>query len=475
MSQYESLKIPPHDVQSEQSVLGGLMLAGLARDSAAWDTVCDKLSEQDFYRQDHRLIFRAISCLASDNKPIDLVTLPAWLKSAGELENAGGFVYLASMARDTPSAANIGAYADLVKRSSVLRQLISAGTEIADKAFNASLDDAAVKGVIEFASRNVFNIEQGNGRNSKGWTDSKSAMRTTLEIMSQRAESGCSIIGSPSHLSDLDDMLSGFERQKEYLIAGRPGMGKSTLVQNIAEAFALQGDMVAYFTLEMPTPAVMEKIFASQSRVDFKKIRNPTLMEPLDWARISETIKRWGNAKEEGGMVKAAGVPLYFDDESGLTPHDISVRLRRLERDTGRKVHSVVLDHVGHMRPVGGDRGNETANGTAISKDLMALKKEFNCVMLPVCQLNRGVESRPDKRPRLSDLRESGAWEQDADSVIFVYRDEYYNKDTPVPGQAEILIAKQRSGPLGTVHSTWLGQYQRFESFTPDVYGGRYE
>ncbi|HRJ51645.1 MAG TPA: replicative DNA helicase [Candidatus Thiothrix moscowensis] len=456
---YESLKIPPHSIEAEQSVLGGLLLSGLARDSTAWDTIADKVVESDFYRQDHRLIFRAIADLAEDSKPLDLVTVSEWLKQRGELENAGGFAYLATMAKDTPSAANIRAYAEIVREKSILRQLISVGTGIADSAFTAQ--GRPSKELLDEAEQKVFRIAEQGARQGQVFKPLKKLLKTTLEHIEELSKLNSTITGVSTGYTDLDEMTSGLQKGDLVIVAGRPSMGKTTFSMNIAEYAAAHKKLpTAVFSMEMPAEQLVLRLLSSMGRVDQHKVRTGKLTDE-DWPRIATAVKIFSE------------VPMFIDDSPALSPTEVRARARRLMREHGQ-LGLIVLDYLQLMQ-VGGGSDNRTAEISEISRSLKSLAKELACPVIALSQLNRSLEQRPNKRPVMSDLRESGAIEQDADVIMFVYRDEVYNPESPDKGTAEIIIAKQRNGPIGTCRLTFLGKYTRFENFTPDIYTPGFE
>ena len=456
---YESLKIPPHSIEAEQSVLGGLLLSGLANDSTAWDTIADKVVEGDFYRQDHRLIFRAIADLVEDSKPLDLVTVSEWLKQRGDLENAGGFSYLATMAKDTPSAANIKAYAEIVREKSVLRQLITVGTGIAESAFTAQ--GRPTKELLDEAEQKVFKIAEQGTRQGQVFKPLKGLLKVTLAHIEEMSKLDSNVTGVSTGYHDLDDMTSGLQKGDLIIVAGRPSMGKTTFSMNIAEYAAAHKKLpTAIFSMEMPAEQLTLRLLSSMGRVDQTRIRTGKLTDE-DWPRIATAVKIFND------------VPIFIDDSPALSPTEVRARARRLMREHGQ-LGLIVLDYLQLMQ-VGGGSDNRTAEISEISRSLKSLAKELSVPVIALSQLNRSLEQRPNKRPVMSDLRESGAIEQDADLIIFIYRDEVYNPESPDKGTAEIIIAKQRNGPIGSVRLTFLGKYTRFENFTPDIYTPGFE
>ena len=445
----DSLKIPPHSIEAEQSVLGGLML-----DNHAWEQIADSVSEEDFYRYDHRLIFRAIADLAEDNQPLDVVTLSEWLGKRGDLDDAGGLAYLGTMAKDTPSAANIRAYAGIVRERSILRQLIGVGTGIADSAFNPG--ERGSKEILDEAESAVFKIAEQGSKQGQAFKPIKSLLKTTLSHIDELSKNDSAITGLPTGYTDLDNMTSGLQKGDLIIVAGRPSMGKTTFSMNIAEFAAVSTKKpVAVFSMEMPAEQLTMRMLSSMGRVDQGRLRTGKLTDD-DWPRIAQAVKMFSE------------VPMFIDDSAALSPTEVRARARRLAREHGQ-LGLIVLDYLQLMQG-SGKSDNRAAEVSEISRSLKALAKELEVPVIVLSQLNRSLEQRPNKRPVMSDLRESGAIEQDADIIIFIYRDEVYNPETTEKGVAEIIIAKQRNGPIGTTRLTFLGKYTRFETFTPDVY-----
>ncbi|OQX11709.1 MAG: replicative DNA helicase [Thiothrix lacustris] len=387
---YESLKIPPHSIEAEQSVLGGLLLSGLANDSTAWDTIADKIIESDFYRQDHRLIFRAIADLVEDSKPLDLVTVSEWLKQRNDLENAGGFAYLATMAKDTPSAANIRAYADIVREKSVLRQLISVGTGIADSAFTAQ--GRPSKELLDEAEQKVFKIAEQGTRQGQVFKPLKSLLKVTLAHIEELSRLDTNITGVSTGYSQLDEMTSGLQKGDLIIVAGRPSMGKTTFSMNIAEYAAAHKKLpTAVFSMEMPAEQLTLRLLSSMGRVDQHRIRTGKLTDE-DWPRIATAVKIF------------ADVPMFIDDSPALSPTEVRARARRLMREHGQ-LGLIVLDYLQLMQ-TGTSTDNRTAEISEISRGLKSLAKELAVPVIALSQLNRSLEQRPNKRPVMSDLRE---------------------------------------------------------------------
>jgi len=451
----DSLKVPPNSIQAEQSVLGGLML-----DNQTWDSVADKVVEADFYRRDHKLIFRTIEQLAEKQIPFDVITISEALEATGELDNAGGLAYLGLLAKDTPSAANIVSYANIVRDRSVLRQLIHIGTDISDSAFNT--EGRTTADLLEQAEREVFKIAEQRQRGQGGFIPIKSLLAQAVDKIETLFEQEGSITGAATGFTDFDDMTSGLQPSDLIIVAGRPSMGKTTIAMNMAENIAIKGDKpVAVFSMEMPGDSLAMRMMSSLGRIDQHKIRTGKLDDD-EWPRLTSAINMLAETK------------LFIDDTPALTPTEVRSRARRLMREHGQ-LGLIVLDYLQLMQsPSSGD--NRVQQISDISRGLKALAKELHVPVVALSQLNRNLEQRPNKRPVMSDLRESGAIEQDADLIVFVYRDEVYHEDSPDKGIAEVIIGKQRNGPLGTVRLTFLGQYTRFENFSGPYHGsGDYE
>jgi|GEM_PF-18814 len=444
----EALRIPPHSQEAEQSVLGGLML-----DNAAWDQVADLLVEDDFYRRDHRIIFRAVAGLADKGNPLDVVTLSEWLESRGELSNAGGLAYLAMLARDTPSAANIVAYANIVRERAVMRSLIRVGTEISGAAYNTEGRDAAQ--LIDFAEQRVFEIAERGARSRQGFQSIRDLSLKVIDRIDILFNQDNPITGIPTGYQDLDEMTSGLQASDLIIIAGRPSMGKTSFAMNIAEHAAIkEKKVVAVFSMEMPGEQLAMRLISSLGRIDQHRLRTGRL-EDTDWPRLTSSIGLLANAA------------IYIDDTPALTPSELRARCRRLKRERGLDL--VLIDYLQLMQ-VSGSKENRATEISEISRGLKALAKELRIPVVALSQLNRSLEQRPNKRPIMSDLRESGAIEQDADLIMFIYRDEVYDENSLDKGVAEVIIGKQRNGPIGSVRLTFLGRFTLFESFVPQVH-----
>ncbi|MES9897841.1 MAG: replicative DNA helicase [Sedimenticola sp.] len=448
-SSTDSLRMPPHNIQAEQSVLGGLML-----DNSTWDQIADRVVEIDFYRREHQLVFRTIELLADRSKPFDVVTLSESLERHGQLDEAGGMIYLGTLARDTPSAANIRAYADIVREHSVMRQLIKVGTEVADSGFAPEGRESAE--LLDEAERKVFEIAEKGAKSRGGFVSIKSLLTKAVDKIETLFEQDEPITGLSTGFSDLDDRTSGLHPADLVIVAGRPSMGKTTLAMNIAENVAINSGLpVAVFSMEMPGESLAMRMMSSLGRINQSRVRNGKL-EDDEWPRLTSAVSLLAEAK------------LYIDDTPAMSPLEVRARARRLMREHG-ELGLIMIDYLQLMQ-VPGMGDNRTNEISAISRSLKALAKELNVPVIALSQLNRSLESRTNKRPIMSDLRESGAIEQDADLVVFIYRDEVYNEDSPDKGRAEIIIAKQRNGPIGTLNLTFLGEFTKFENYINDVY-----
>jgi replicative DNA helicase len=453
VSQTDALRIPPHSIQGEQSVLGGLML-----DNSTWDQVADRVGEQDFYRREHQLIFRAVVALAERSQPFDVVTLSEELERVGVLEEVGGLAYLGMLAKDTPSAANIRAYADIVREHSVMRQMIRVGTDIADNGFNP--EGRSSIELLDEAERKVFEIAEQRARGGSGFQSISRLLTRAVDRIETLFQEENPITGLSTGFRDFDEKTAGLQPSDLIIIAGRPSMGKTSFAMNIAENVAIQVQRpVAVFSMEMPGDSLAMRMMSSLGRIDQHRVRSGQLEED-DWPRLTSAVSMLSEAK------------LHIDDTPALTPTEVRARARRLKRELG-DLGLIVIDYLQLMQAPGAAE-NRTNEISAISRGLKALAKELDVPLIALSQLNRSLEQRTNKRPIMSDLRESGAIEQDADLVVFIYRDEVYNEDSPEKGVAEIIIGKQRNGPIGTVKMTFLGKYTKFESFIDDVYGEGY-
>jgi replicative DNA helicase len=449
----EDLKTPPHSLEAEQSVIGGLML-----DNRAWDEIADIVNEQDFYRHDHALILRAINALAEEQQPYDVVTVSEWIGARGDLESIGGLAYLSILANDTPTAVNIKAYANIVREYSILRSLIQVGNEISASAYNA--DGRPSKELVDEAERKVFLIAEQGAGNRQGFEAINELLGRAVKRVEEMYRSDTALTGIATGFTNFDDKTSGLQKSDLVIIAGRPSMGKTSFAMNLAEHVALNNEnSVAVFSMEMPGEQLALRMMSSLGRIDSHNLRTGKL-DDHDWPRLISSVNMLSKAK------------LFIDDTASLTPTELRARTRRLKREHGLDL--VIIDYLQLMQ-VGGSTENRATEISEISRSLKALAKELQVPIIALSQLNRSVEQRPDKRPVMSDLRESGSIEQDADVILFIYRDEVYNQDSNDKGTAEIIIRKQRNGPIGTVRLSFLGQYTRFENLAHDDYGGQFE
>ena len=443
----EALKIAPQSLEAEQAVLGGLML-----DNQTWDQIADRIDAVDFYRRDHRLIFETISELSERSDPFDVVTISERLEASGKLDDAGGLPFLTSLARNTPSAANIRAYADIVHERSIMRQLIHVGTEVSSAGFNP--EGRSAKDLLDYAEQKVFEIAERGDRGKQGFKPIKSLLPDAVDRIDELFQRDEPITGMATGYNDCDEMTSGLQPSDLVIVAGRPSMGKTTFALNMAEHIAIKSKRpVAVFSMEMPGEQLALRMMSSLGRIDQQKVRTGKLSDD-DWPRITSAVTMLAEA------------PMFIDDSPALNPTELRARARRLKREHG-DLGLVVIDYLQLMQaPGAGD--NRTAEISEISRSLKALAKELHVPVVALSQLNRNLEQRPNKRPVMSDLRESGSIEQDADLIVFIYRDEVYNPESQDKGTAEIIIGKQRNGPIGTVRLTFLGQYTRFENYIHD-------
>ena len=444
--QVAQLRIPPHSQEAESSVLGGLLL-----DNNSWDKVGDLLVEADFYRYEHRLVFASIPSLVNTNRPADVITVFEQMQSQGKAEEVGGLAYLNSLAQYVPSSANIRRYAEIVRERSILRKLVSVSDEIATSALNTN--GRPVTNILDEAEQKIFSIGEEGSRMRQGFQSMDKLVVQLLDRVEEMSQNPNDITGVPTGFFDLDRMTSGMQAGDLIVLAARPSMGKTALAINIAEHVALQEDLpVAVFSMEMGTSQLAIRIVGSIGRIDQGRLRTGKLIDD-EWPRLSDAIERLKT------------VSLSIDETPGLTTSELRASARRLARSCG-KLGLVVVDYLQLMSGSGGGDGENRATELGeISRGLKMLAKELQCPVIALSQLNRGVEQRTDKRPMMSDLRESGAIEQDADVIMFIYRDDYYNKDSKEPGVAEIIIAKQRNGPTGTVKLTFLKPITKFESY----------
>lgn len=444
--EFESLKLPPHSLEAEQSVLGGLLI-----DNAAWDKIIDILKESDIYREDHRLIFRHIGQLIAASKPADVITIFESLKSVNKADDIGGLEYLNALAQNVPSAANIRRYAELVRDRGILRKLIGVSEEISSAAFNTQ--GKPVSEILDEAESKVFSIAEEGSRGTQGFADIQSLLTQAVERIDElySREGNSEVTGIPTGFADLDRMTSGLQEGDLVIVAGRPSMGKTAFSINIGEHVAMETGMpVLVFSMEMGGAQLAMRMLGSVGRLDQNRLRTGRLNNE-DWPRLTHAIQKLNDTQ------------IYIDETPALTPVELRARARRQARMCG-KLGLIVVDYLQLMssNSQGENRATEISE---ISRNLKGLAKELNCPVIALSQLNRSLEQRPNKRPIMSDLRESGAIEQDADLILFIYRDEVYNPDSADLGTAEIIVGKQRNGPIGHCRLTFLGQFTKFENF----------
>jgi replicative DNA helicase len=444
----ERLRLPPHSVDAERSLLGGLML-----DQRAWDQVADVVGIEDFYRADHRAIFEAVTTLIRQSRPPDAVTVSEQLEREQRLETAGGIEYLARLVEETPSAANVRAYARIVRDHAILRQLIEIGGDIAASAHDT--EGRTITELVDLAEQRVFEIAD-RGAAGAGFKSLKEILPVAIDRLDVLSHSESEITGVATGFKALDDMTAGLQRGELIVIAGRPSMGKTTLAVNIAENAALGHKIpTAIFSMEMSAEQLAFRMIGSIGRVNQSNLRRGKLSDG-DWSRIDSAVTMMSNA------------PIFIDDSPALSPTEVRARARRLKREHGLGL--IVIDYLQLMQ-VGGTVENRATEISEISRSLKALAKELELPVIAMSQLNRSVEQRVDKKPVMSDLRESGAIEQDADLIVFIYREEVYDKETPRRGIADIIIGKQRNGPTGEFQLTFLGEYTKFENLVAEAYG----
>jgi replicative DNA helicase len=455
--QLDALKLPPHSVEAEQSVLGGVLL-----DTSAWDKIADLIAESDFYRFEHRLIFRSIARLTEQAKPVDVITVAEALESTNELDKAGGLAYLGSLAQNVPSAANIRRYAEIVRERAVMRKLVEVGNDIAASAYNPAGRDAGQ--LLDEAESRVFEIAEAGERGRNGFVAIPPLLTQVVERIETLygRENQSAVTGIATGFTDLDDKTSGLQPGDLIIVAGRPSMGKTAFSINIAENVALDSNKpVAIFSMEMGGAQLAMRMIGSVGRLNQHNLRTGRLQDD-DWSRMTHALGRLNDA------------PIFIDETAGLNSLELRSRARRLHRQNNG-LGLIVIDYLQLMTaPSNKASENRATEISDISRSLKALAKELQVPVIALSQLNRGLEQRPNKRPVMSDLRESGAIEQDADLILFIYRDEVYNPDTQHKGMAEIIIGKQRNGPIGMVPMVFRGEYTRFENAARDYNGGNF-
>jgi replicative DNA helicase len=448
-SEVTALRVPPHSIEAEQSVLGGLLL-----DNSAWDRAADLIAASDFYRYEHRSIYAAVGELVSASKPADVITVFEQLQARGQAEACGGLSYLNALAQSVPSAANIRRYAEIVRERAVLRKLVAVSDEIATAAFNTN--GRPVSQILDDAEARVLQIGEDGQRGQQGFQTLDRLVVGLIDRVTELHEKGAQdVTGVRTGFHDLDRMTAGLQAGDLIILAGRPSMGKTSMAMNIAEHVAIAESLpVLVFSMEMSASQLALRMVGSVGRIDQSRLRTGRLADD-EWSRLSEAVERMSGAR------------VFIDEAPGLTPGDLRARARRQARASGQ-LGLIVVDYLQLMSGSGTSEENRATELGEISRGLKALAKELQCPVIALSQLNRSVESRPDKRPMMSDLRESGALEQDGDAVVFVYRDDYYHKDSNEPGIAEIIIAKQRNGPTGTVKLAFLRPLTKFENLSYD-------
>jgi replicative DNA helicase len=451
--QISALKVPPHSIEAEQSILGGLLI-----DNKAIDRIAGQVSASDFYRNDHRIIFTHISKLIDNNDPADIVTVAESLEQNAELTKVGGVAYSGLVAENTPTASNITGYAKIVRERSIMRNLVEVGSDIVESAFSPQGKDA--QQLLDESESKIFQIADAGTSEKLGFIDIKELLPKAAQRIDDlyQLDDPNGVTGVPSGYSDLDQKTAGLQPGDLIIIAGRPSMGKTSLALNIAEHVGMEAGLpVAIFSMEMGAAQLTMRLLGSVGKLDQHKMRIGQL-EDEDWPKLTNAL----------GVLNEA--PIFIDEGSALNSYEVRARARRLHRQQG-KLGLIVIDYIQLMSSANEQSTeNRATEVSEISRSLKALAKELNVPVVALSQLNRSVESRPDKRPMMSDLRESGAIEQDADVIMFIYRDEVYNPETAEKGVAEILLSKQRNGPTGTVKLTFLGQYTRFENYANPGY-----
>jgi len=445
----DTARVPPHSIEAEQAVLGSLMLS-----PRAWELVADRVAANDFYRDDHRKIFAAIRELSEGGKPVDAITVAEWFERHNEADTVEGGAYLTYLANSVASAANVVAYADIVRERSVLRQLTEAGNEIAGNAYRT--EGRTAEGLLEEAEKKIFSIADQSARRRSNFISIQDALKDAFAKLEELQGSAGEITGLATGFNDLDRKTAGLQPGDLIIVAGRPSMGKTTFSVNMAENAAIRHKVpVVIFSMEMSALQLVMRMLSSIGRIDQTRVRNGALEEE-DWPKLSSAVSQLKDR------------PLFIDDTPALTPQEVRARAKRIHREHG-DLAMIMIDYLQLMQVSGPSEGR-TAEISEISRSLKGLAKEFSCPVIALSQLNRSLEQRPNKRPVNSDLRESGAIEQDADVIAFIYRDEVYNEDTPDKGVAEIIIGKQRNGPIGSCRLAFIGKFTRFDNLAPEMY-----
>ncbi|MEK9771868.1 MAG: replicative DNA helicase [Nitrosomonadales bacterium] len=447
----QKLKLPPHSIEAEQSLLGGLII-----DNQSLDKIGDLVFTDDFYRQDHRIIFKHILTLIEKNQPADIVTIGESLDQNNELNTVGGLEYLGILAESTPTSANIRGYAQIVRERSIMRKLVEVGTDIVDSAFSPQGKDA--QQLLDESEAKIFHIAEAGKKDKTGFADIKILLPEVAKRIDElyKLDNTSGITGVPTGYKDLDMMTSGLQPGDLIIIAGRPSMGKTSLALNMCEHVSVDNGLpTAIFSMEMGSTQLVSRLIGSVGKLNQHKMRTGQL-EDEDWEKLSDALGQLNEA------------PIFIDEGSALNPYEVRARARRLNKQCG-KLGLIVIDYLQLMASANSGSENRATEISEISRSLKSLAKELNVPVIALSQLNRSVEQRPDKRPVMSDLRESGAIEQDADVIMFIYRDEVYNPDSPDKGIAEVIVGKQRNGPVGRVKLTFLGEYTKFENFANPI------
>ncbi len=444
----DNLKVPPNSFEAEQAVLGGLLLS-----AKAWDNVADLIRENDFYREDHRLVFRAIYELNNLSKPCDAVTVTEWFESHGKVDLIDGGAYITQLAGNTPSAANVAAYAEIVREKSILRQLIDAGTTLTTSGFSSDGRDS--RELLEEAEQLVFSIADQGARGKSGFVPVQETIKEAIARIQKLNEFEGEITGLATGFRDFDKLTAGLQESDLIIVAGRPAMGKSTFAMNIAENAAIKhGVPVAIFSLEMSSLQLVMRLFSSLGQIEQGRLRTGNLTD-LDWPKLTSAMNLLHKSK------------IFIDETPALSPAELRTRARRLKRE--HDIGLLIVDYM-QLMSVPGTKENRATEIAEISRSLKAIAKELSLPVVALSQLNRSLEQRPNKRPLMADLRESGSIEQDADLIVFIYRDEVYHPETAEKGKAEIIIGKHRNGETGTIPLTWQGRWLRFVNFAPEYF-----
>ncbi|MBT5031126.1 MAG: replicative DNA helicase [Proteobacteria bacterium] len=455
-SSEDNLRLPPQSVEAEQSLLGALLL-----DNRLIDQISSEIETRDFYRADHRKIYEIILALYERSEPIDVLTVSEAMSTSaeGSSENVGSdLAYLGSLAKNTPNTGNALPYARIVRDRAVLRRLIETANDISRTAYNP--EGLETDAVLDRAEQAIFEIARQESRGSEGFKGIGPLLAESLNRIEQLFESGDSVTGLPTGFIDLDEMTSGLQEADLVVVAGRPSMGKTSFAMNLVEHIAIdQNKPVAVFSMEMPGNQLATRMLASLSRVGAQKLRSGKL-NTEDWPRLTSVVNM------------LSGKPIYIDDTPALTALEIRTRARRLASEHENGLGAIMVDYLQLMQGGEGNSDNRATEISAITRALKSLAKELSVPIIVLSQLNRSLEQRPNKRPIMSDLRESGAIEQDADLIIFIYRDEVYNEDSEAKGTAEIIVGKQRNGPIGTTRLTFLGEFTRFENYSGTGFSG---